>query len=54
MSDHTVQEKLEATAKQAAKTSYSPYSHFPVGAAILTLCTRPPTRLPHRAARVVK
>ena len=36
MSDHTLQEKLEATAKQAAKTSYSPYSHFPVGAAILT------------------
>ena len=36
MSDHTVQEKLEAAAKQAAKTSYSPYSHFPVGAAILT------------------
>ena len=36
MSDHTLQEKLEATAKQAANTSYSPYSHFAVGAAILT------------------
>ena len=36
MSDHTLQKKLEATAKQAAQTSYSPYSHFAVGAAILT------------------
>ena len=36
MSDHTLQEMLEATAKQAAQTSYSPYSHFAVGAAILT------------------
>jgi cytidine deaminase len=28
--------KLEAAAKKAAKKSYSPYSKFPVGAAILT------------------
>ena len=28
--------KLEALAKAAAKKSYSPYSRFPVGAAILT------------------
>ncbi len=30
------QEALVQAAKQAAANSYSPYSHFPVGAAILT------------------
>ena len=28
--------RLEKAARRAAKTSYSPYSHFPVGAAVLT------------------
>jgi cytidine deaminase len=28
--------KLEAAARRAAKSAYAPYSHFPVGAAVLT------------------
>lgn len=28
--------RLEKTARRAARASYSPYSHFPVGAAVLT------------------
>jgi cytidine deaminase len=32
--------RLEKAARRAAKTSYSPYSHFPVGAAVLTASGR--------------
>lgn len=35
MSDSNLQE-LEVAAKEAARHSYSPYSHFAVGAAVLT------------------
>ena len=34
--DQQLRQKLEAAARDAAQHSYSPYSHFPVGAAILT------------------
>ena len=34
--DQQLRQKLEAAARDAAQRSYSPYSHFPVGAAILT------------------
>jgi cytidine deaminase len=36
MIDNEMKTKLLAAAVQAAKNSYSPYSHFAVGAAILT------------------
>jgi cytidine deaminase len=34
--DHQERQKLCQTAREAAKLSYSPYSHFRVGAAVLT------------------
>ena len=36
MSDPTLLQQLEILDKEAAARSYSPYSHFPVGAAIRT------------------
>ncbi len=32
----TIEERLMEQAKRAAQSTYSPYSHFPVGAALLT------------------
>ncbi|MHA6575510.1 cytidine deaminase [Pseudomonas yamanorum] len=32
----TIEERLMEQAKRAAESTYSPYSHFPVGAALLT------------------